>query len=133
MSANVDVVRSVYAAWERGDWSSNEWAHAEIELVRADGPSPDSWSGLTELAEGTREFLSAWKEARMEAEEYRELDSERVLVLDRYVGRGKASGADVGQMGSKTATIFHLGGGKVTRLVLYWSRERALADLGLGV
>jgi hypothetical protein len=33
------------------------------------------------MAQGTRDFLSAWEEFRFEAEEYRELDDERVLVL----------------------------------------------------
>jgi ketosteroid isomerase-like protein len=29
------------------------------------------------------------------------------------------------------AALFHIRGGKVTRLVLYWDRERAFAGLGL--
>jgi hypothetical protein len=34
-SANVDLARSLYAAWEHGDYSSTEWAHTEIEYVTA--------------------------------------------------------------------------------------------------
>jgi hypothetical protein len=63
-SANINVVRSIYAAWERGDYGSAEWAHPEIEYVIADGPAPRSWSGLAGMAEGWRSFLSAWEELR---------------------------------------------------------------------
>lgn len=41
-SANVELVRSIYAAWEHGDFSSTEWACPEIEFVVADGLHPGS-------------------------------------------------------------------------------------------
>ena len=54
-SANVALVRSVYAAWERGDYTSVAWADPEIEYVQADGPLPGTWRGLTGLAEDALE------------------------------------------------------------------------------
>jgi ketosteroid isomerase-like protein len=128
---NVEIVRSLYAAWERGDYSSVEWAHPEIEWMIADGPAPGSWTGLAGMAEGARSFLSAWEHWRVGADEFRELDGERVLVLFRHSGRGKTSGLELGQMRAKGAQLFHVRSGKVTKTVFYLDRERAFADLGL--
>jgi ketosteroid isomerase-like protein len=131
-SANLDLVRSVVAAWERGDYSQTEWAHPEIAFVIADGPAPGSWTGLAGMAEGWRSFLSAWEEFRgQQVEQYRELDGERVLVFHSWSGRGKSSGLELGQMRAKAATVFQVRGAKASRLVIYFDRERALADLGL--
>jgi ketosteroid isomerase-like protein len=128
-SANVDLVRSVFAAWERGDYSDAKWAHPEVEYVYADGPAPGRWVGRPQ--QGMRAFLNAWKGFRVEAEEYRELDDERVLVLTRFRGRGKRSGVELARVGAKGAHIFHLRGGMVVKRVFYMDRDRALADLGL--
>jgi ketosteroid isomerase-like protein len=130
-SANLELVRSISAPWERGDFSSADWAHPEIEYVIADGPAPGTWSGLAAMVQGEREFLSPWADYRVEADEYRELDDERVLALYHVSGRGKVSGLEFGRMRAEGAGLFHIRDGKVTRLVLYFDRERAFADLGL--
>ena len=131
-SANLDLVRSIYAAWERGDFRhAAEWSNPEIEYVIADGPDPVSATGLENVAAAWRGVMSGWEELRAEADEYRCLDDERVLVLFRRGGRGKRSGLEVAQIGSKGAQLFHLRDGRVTTLVWYWDRDRALADLGL--
>ena len=54
-----------------------------------------------------------------------------MLVLTHRVGRGKTSGLEVGQMRTQGANVFHVRDGKVTKLVWYWDRDRAFADLGL--
>jgi ketosteroid isomerase-like protein len=128
-SANLDLVRSIYADLEHRDLGrAAEWAHPEIEFVVADGPEAGSWAGPARMAAAWRGFWSAWEDARSSADEYRELDNERVLVLTQTGGRGKTSGL---QLRAKGASLFHVQVGKVTRWVIYWDRERALADLGL--
>jgi hypothetical protein len=108
-------VRSIYVNWERGDWSSVEWAHPEIEFVIPDGAARGSWTGLAGMAEGWRGWLSAWKDYGVAVDEFRELDEERVLVLVHQHGRGKTSGLEIGQMSAKGASLFHIRNGKVTK------------------
>ena len=130
MSENLDLVRSIYEARERGDFSSVEWAHPEIEYLRAEGPEPGTWTGRTEIARAWRDYLSLWEDFRLAADEFRELD-ERVLVLGHRTGRAKASGVDLAQMQNRSAALFEIHDGRVTRVALYMDRDRALADLGL--
>src|SRR6478735_2570156 len=95
MSQNLDLVRPIYAAWERGDCG-----HA------GGGPADGSWRGLDGMAEGFRNYLSAWEEFRVQADEYRELDDGRVLVLTWYSGRGKTSGLNLGSRANEGRRCF---------------------------
>jgi ketosteroid isomerase-like protein len=130
-SDHVAVVREMFAAVGHGDYTTSQWADPDIELVVADGPDPGSSKGISAMNDFLREFLRAWDEWRSEPEELRKLDDERVLVFVRYGGRGKASGLDLGQVSTKGAVVCHVREGKMTKVVRYWDRERALADLGL--
>jgi ketosteroid isomerase-like protein len=130
-SANLALVRSICADWERGDYRSSEWAHPQIELVLADLPTAGSWTGVTAVVEAWGDFLDAWDGHHIEVEEYRELDDDRVLTLGAFRARGKASGVDLEQVRTNGANLFHLRDRKVTKLVVYFDRGHALADLGL--
>jgi ketosteroid isomerase-like protein len=83
------------------------------------------------MTEGWLDMANAWEELRTVVDEYRQLDDERVLVLLRRSGRGKTSGLELGGIGSEGAAMFHVRDGKVTRLVVYFDRRRALAGLDL--
>jgi ketosteroid isomerase-like protein len=131
MSEILDLVRSIYADWERGDFSRIDWAAQEIEFVIVDGPERGAWKGIGELGGGWRDFLSAWGDYRVQVDECRLLDADRVLVLLQHVGRGKASGVEASTLGTEGANVLHFRDGIVTRFELYWDRDRALADLGL--
>ena len=54
-----------------------------------------------------------------------------MLVLVHHRGRGKTSGLEIGQIDRGTALLFQFRDGKVTKHVVYFDRDRALADLGL--
>jgi ketosteroid isomerase-like protein len=127
-SANVELVRSIFSAFERGDYANAEWADPGIEYVIVGGPEPGTVRGRAGLAEAMRTIFREVEDLRSEAEEYRELDGDRVLVLTRIFGQGKLSGVPVS---ARNAEVFEVHEGKVTRVVVYYERDRALADLGL--
>jgi ketosteroid isomerase-like protein len=131
-SVNLDLVRSIYADWERGDFSTAEWAHPEIEFALADGPEPGRWTGVAAMAKAWSERLGAFDDYRTEGREYRVLDDERILVFVGHTGRGRSSGLEVSSLAERDqpAALFQVRGGRVIRLVIYTNRERALADLG---
>jgi hypothetical protein len=85
------------------------------------------------MSEAWREMLTAWKDYRVIAEEFTEVDVERVLVSVCVRGRGRTSGVELEQTigTARGANLFHVRSDTVTRLVGYWDRDHALADLGL--
>jgi ketosteroid isomerase-like protein len=75
------------------------------------------------------DWLRAWRDFRAEPEEFFVVDGQRVLVFVHNSGRGRTSGLEIEQR--SVANFFEIRNGKVVRFVLYWDRDRALADLGL--
>jgi hypothetical protein len=131
MSENLDLVRSILGEWERADFRNVRWAHPEIEYVVIGGPEPGKWDGLAAMSASVRDYMAAWENYGISAEQLRELDRDRVLALVCLSGRGKVSGVNLADAGGKGAEVWHLHDGVVTRLHMYWDRARALADLGL--
>ena len=83
------------------------------------------------MAKGYGEELRAWEDLHAAADECRVVDDERVLAFHSFRARGKASGVELGKRETKGAALFRIRDGKVTKLFLYFDRDRALADLGL--
>jgi ketosteroid isomerase-like protein len=131
VSENLEFVRSIFAGWSEGDFSAADWADPEIEFVMHGGLTSGEWEGLEEMGEAWATMLRAWERLRAIPEEFREVDEDRVLVFVRNEGRGRGSGIEIQGISTKAANVFTVREGRVTRLVLYWDREQALADLGL--
>lgn len=78
-------------------------------------------SGEAELAVGWRNYLSAWEEWRVEADDCRELDDERVLVLAHLSARqdkrtGGRTASDESERPYSTSVAARSEGSLITRL-----------------
>ena len=123
---NVEIVRSIYRAVERGDYSSSEWADPDIEFVAPHEERP--LRGVEAMQRSWRDFLTAWKDFKAEPEEI--IDAgEQVLVVEKVGVRGRGSGAPA--EGLRSASLFTFRDGRVVRLVEYMDRAEALEAVGL--
>jgi ketosteroid isomerase-like protein len=128
--SNVDALRPVYEEWGRGNWtprfevyaSDMEWGWSE-EFPGLAGVHRDPALRSSRL----REWLSPWEDWRCQAEEF-VTNGEFVVVLARYIGRGKESGVTVDTEG---AHLWRMRDGRAIRLEVFSSRSRALAAAGL--
>jgi hypothetical protein len=130
-SANVRLLRSIYATWERRNFRSARWAHPTIGFQVADGPSVSSGTGVAGLKEAWRGWLRAWTQFQAVAYKFVVLDDERVQVLVDFSEPREVSGVADGEVRTKWMNLFHVRQGKVTRLVIDDDPDRALSDLAL--
>jgi ketosteroid isomerase-like protein len=125
---NVAVVRAIYARWERADFSEVDWSDPDIEFATPDSPESVAVTGREAMGRAWARFLAEWDEFSAEPEEY--LDAgEKVVVLTRFGGRGRLSGASA--KGLPGASVMTFRDGRVVRLAAYTDRDRALAEAGL--
>jgi uncharacterized protein len=126
---NVEALRPVYEEWARGNFRPSsdvygpdlEWGWSE--------EFPDIHGVFRDPEPRTRslEWLRQWEDWLVEAEEYIS-GGEFVVVLCRYRGRGKQSGAAVDTTGAHVWTMRE---GKAVRLEVFSSRAKALEAAGL--
>jgi ketosteroid isomerase-like protein len=127
-SHNADLIRPIYEEWGRGNWRPSfdvydahmEWGWSS-EFLDLGGVYEDRRDPNPRL----RRWLSGWDYWRAEADEFLEI-GEYVVVLATYHGRGRGSGVEIEQLG---AHVFKLRDGKVVRLEIFASREKAIASV----
>ncbi len=130
MPDRLDLLREVYEHWGRGDWSPRfafyaddfEWGWSP-EFPGLAGVFCDTETPNPRL----RTWLSPWERWTCEAEDYVEA-GEDVVVLARYHGVGKGSGATVDVEG---AHVWRIVDGRAVRLEIFATRASALAAVGL--
>jgi len=126
---NVELVRSVYEGWARGDFSNTGAYDPEIEFQMVDWPHQTRVSGIQQMSDTWRATLSAFHDFRAVPVEYLDCGS-NVLVIKQIEGSGKESGAEVS---AETATVWTVENGRVVRLALYWDTDRAREAAGPAV
>jgi ketosteroid isomerase-like protein len=126
---NVEVVRAIYDAYERGDYpAAFERFHQDIEWF---GPPDVSNSGFARGHEGVSHSLSTWVGTWDGYQfELRELidAGDQVLAVGWHRGRGKGSGVEVSE---EIFSVWTLRGGEVVRQRMFRDRFQALEAAGL--
>lgn len=126
MSENVDLVRQIHAAWDRGDYSDSSWAAEDIEYQTPGVPS-NRVRGRAAMSQAWGDWLRGWRSFHVRADEFRPR-GDKVLVLMHFEGEGRSSGLPIRQ---QLANVFTVRAGKVARLATYEDPADAFAELGI--
>lgn len=129
---NVEVVRRIWEAVERGDREA-VFALYDPAIVLDNSTVPGPVAGVYHGQDGVRRFAEEWRES-FETETYRAhpetfIDAgERVVVGVRLTARGKASGAEVEM---PRWNVYKIRNGLVVRIDIFETKAQALEAAGI--
>jgi ketosteroid isomerase-like protein len=123
----------MYARWARGDfpvqddlWDPDlEWVRTGAEAGDSQAVGAGTWRGPDEIRGSLEEWLSSWRDYRIEAERFVDL-GDRLLVLSRHRACGAGSGIELDQA---TADFWWFSDGRAVRLEMHIDRTAAEAAL----
>ena len=122
---DVGVVQRLFSALEADDFATALGLFdAEVEW----SPTEGSYHGIEGVGASFIEWMEPWDEHRIEPEEFVE-GNDRVLVTVHLTARGQESGLEVDQ---RFFQVYTVRDGKISRMVEYVDRARALEAAGLG-
>jgi ketosteroid isomerase-like protein len=127
---NVEVVRQVFDAFERGDQEealSHADPEAELHSAVIGGAEGNVYRGHEELRRWYAETFESFEEVSFEWSEFRDV-SDRVLAFGRIKLRGRESGVE---LDSETGWIVTLRHGKLVKGEGFLSKAEALEAAGL--
>jgi ketosteroid isomerase-like protein len=130
VSANLDLVRSIYADWERGESVLDLMSEDVVWDFSRRQIEPEIYYGHDGVRTFARALFEAWSELRQTADEF-VAAGDRVLVHLTIEGRGRSSGLEVVE---QVAHLWTVRDAKIVRLEYFGDiaeARAALADLGL--
>ena len=123
----VDVVREVFARWERGAEALDLLApDVEWEVVPDLFVGDGRFHGRDGVREFVRQWVGTWRDYRVELLELEEVGPGRALSVMREHARGRGSGAEVELT---VAALWTVQDGLVARYRSFATREDALRAL----
>jgi ketosteroid isomerase-like protein len=125
---NVQIVKQVYEALNRGDWEAAfRDAHSEFELITQRGPTAGTYRGTSVARQQVEEIFGPFESFAMEPEEFFE-SQDLVVSFVKVTSRPKGSSADIEVQNGHLWTIR---GGTIHSLKTFPVREQALEAAGL--
>ena len=127
---NVEVARSFFAAFaDRDHGAAAAVLHPEVEIRPAivGGPEGVVYRGLDGNTQFWADIDAAWSEFRIEAEEFRDL-GDQVLLLGRAFARAEGSGIALDEPSAWLAVIHE---GRIVRFRSFSNQLEALEAAGL--
>jgi ketosteroid isomerase-like protein len=127
---NVEIVERQFNAWNAGDF--DEWAETwadDVEVFPPEGwPEGGVNRGLDAWRRQAERLRDTWAEARVEIDEIRPIEDDRVLAHIRYLTKGAGTGLP---FDTPMAAVFFMADGKIKTGRYFWTADEALEAAGL--
>jgi len=125
--SDVELLRSLFDDWERGDFGRGVKLYADnMYFTTAEPPDQHEGHGPAGVRRFMERFLPAWEFYAVRVDEIEDLGGGNYHGAGEQLARGKESGTE-------TRAPAHVGAriedGKITRLVFSFTREDAVARL----
>jgi ketosteroid isomerase-like protein len=126
---NVEIVRAIYEEWDKGNFRAglDFYDPYVVYVPPANNPDAGCYTGIESFREFTRDFLGAWTNLSVAAEEFIEAEGS-VVVGTHWRAQGQGSGVDTDL---RDWTVWSFRGPKVIRIDQFSEREEALKAVGL--
>jgi ketosteroid isomerase-like protein len=129
---NVETANAIFDAWNNASLESVLPLVAEgIEWLEVEGVPESAGAelrGKARVRSMLESLYDTWQYYRLEQEELRVIDDDRLVAVLREVARGRASGAEVA---SRWGYVMTFRDGKLARVEAYRDPDRALEAVGL--
>jgi ketosteroid isomerase-like protein len=123
---NVEIIRDFHDEYRRGDLEAiYARYHPAVEVRSWMG---SLWEGRDAVMEAMREWLRQWEWFSAEVEEIIGLDGDRAIVINRFRGKGRLSGAETEWT---AAEIWTFRDGKIAAVIDYPNVADALEAAGV--